>query len=87
MSPYNKIRSYSLKEIEDYILFYVKCSLKECEKRDVKGMYTKARAGEIKDFTGVDHPFEDPDNLDIIVEGDKQSVEESKELILKALIK
>jgi len=85
VSPYNKIRAYSRKEIEDYILVYIKCSLEECEKRDVKGMYAKARGGEIKDFTGVDHPFEDPDNPDIIVETDKQSVEESKELILKAL--
>ena len=85
VSPYNKIRAYSRREIEGYILVYVKCSLEECEKRDVKGMYTKARAGEIKDFTGIDHPFEDPDNPDIIVETDKQSVEESKELILKAL--
>ena len=85
VSPYNKIRTYSRKEIEDYILVYIKCSLEECEKRDVKGMYAKARAGEIKDFTGIDHPFEDPDNPDIIVETDKQSVEESKELILNAL--
>ena len=85
VSPYNKIRAYSRKEIEDYILVYIKCSLEECEKRDVKGMYAKARAGEIKDFTGIGHPFEDPDNPDIIVETDKQSVEESKELILKAL--
>ncbi len=85
VSPYNKIRAYSRKEIEDYILVYIKCSLEECEKRDVKGMYAKARAGEIKDFTGIDHPFEDPDNPDIIIETDKQSVEESKELILKAL--
>ena len=85
VSPYNKIRTYSRKEIEDYILVYIKCSLEECEKRDVKGMYAKARAGEIKDFTGIDHPFEDPDNPDIIIETDKQSVEESKELILKAL--
>jgi len=85
VSPYNKIRAYSRREIEGYILVYVKCSLEECEKRDVKGMYAKARSGEIKDFTGVDHRFEDPDNPDIIVETDKQSVEESKELILKAL--
>lgn len=85
VSPYNKIRSYSRKEISDYILVYVKCSLKECEARDVKGMYAKARAGEIKDFTGIDHPFEEPDNADITVETDKQTVKESTEIILKAL--
>ena len=85
ISPYNKIRDYSRKEIGNYILVYVKCSLKECENRDLKGMYAKARAGEIKDFTGIDHPFEEPDKPDIIVETDKQTVEESKNIILQAL--
>ncbi len=85
VSPYNKIRDYSRKEIGNYILVYVKCSLKECENRDVKGMYAKARAGEIKNFTGIDHPFEEPDKIDIIVETNKQTVEESKNIILKAL--
>jgi adenylylsulfate kinase len=85
VSPYNKIRAYSRNEIGDYILVYVKCSLEECEKRDVKGMYSKARAGEIKNFTGIDHPFEEPDNVEIIVETDKQTVEESKKIVLYAL--
>jgi len=85
VSPYNKIRAYSRKEIENYILVYVKCSLEECERRDVKGMYAKARSGEIKNFTGIDHPFEEPDNPDIIVETDNQTVEESTKIILDAL--
>ena len=85
VSPYNKIRAYSRKEIGAYILVYVKCTLNECEERDVKGMYAKARAGEIKDFTGIDDPFEEPDKADIIVETDKQTIEESKDIILKAL--
>lgn len=87
VSPYNKIREYSRNEIGDYILVYVKCSLEECEKRDTKGMYAKARAGEIKNFTGIDHPFEEPNSADIIVETDKQSIKESKDIILKALDK
>ena len=85
VSPYNKIRAYSRKEIGDYILVYVKCSIEECENRDVKGMYAKARVGEIKDFTGIEHPFEEPDNIDILVETDKQTVEESKNIVLEAL--
>ncbi|MFW9970657.1 MAG: adenylyl-sulfate kinase [Candidatus Odinarchaeota archaeon] len=85
VSPYNKIRAYSREEIGNYILVYVKCSLEECERRDVKGMYAKARAGEIKDFTGIDHPFEEPDNAEITIETDKQTVEESKNIVLKAL--
>jgi adenylyl-sulfate kinase len=87
VSPYNRIRAYSRKEIGEYILVYVKCSIEECEDRDVKGMYAKARAGEIKDFTGIDHPFEEPDCADITVETDKQTVEQSKEIILKELVK
>jgi len=87
ISPYNKIRAYSRKEIGDYILVYVKCSLEVCEQRDPKGMYKKARAGEIKNFTGIDHPFEEPDNPDIIIETDKQTIEECKNTILISLKK
>ncbi|MFX1454514.1 MAG: adenylyl-sulfate kinase [Promethearchaeota archaeon] len=87
ISPYNEIREYSRNEIGEYILVYVKCSLHVCEERDVKGMYAKARAGEINDFTGIDHPFEEPDNPDIVVETDKHNVEESKAIILRALNK
>ncbi|MFW9895176.1 MAG: adenylyl-sulfate kinase, partial [Candidatus Thorarchaeota archaeon] len=87
ISPYNKIRDYSRKEIGEYILVYVKCSLQVCEERDVKGMYAKARAGEIKDFTGIDHPFEEPNNPDIVVETDKYNLDESKAIILRALNK
>jgi adenylylsulfate kinase len=87
VSPYNEIRHRSRAEIGDYILVYVKCPVEVCEERDIKGMYAKARAGEIKEFTGVDDPFEEPDNADIIVETDKQNIEESKKIILKALDK
>jgi len=85
ISPFNDIREYSRKEIGEYILVYVKCSLEVCEERDIKGMYAKARAGKIKEFTGIDSPFEVPDSADIIVETDKQTVEESKQIIIEAL--
>ena len=85
ISPFNDIRDYSRKEIGDYILVYVKCSLEECEMRDIKGMYAKARAGEIKKFTGINSPFEEPDPVDIVVETDKQTVEESKKIVIDAL--
>ena len=87
VSPYNKIRAYSREEIGNYLLVFVKCPVNVCEERDVKGMYAKARAGEIKDFTGIDHPFEDPDNPDIIVDTDQQTVDESKNIIVEALNK
>ena len=86
ISPFNDIREYSRKEIGDFLMVYVKCPLNICEERDVKGMYAKARAGEIKQFTGIDSPFEEPYNADIIVETDKQTVEESKNIIINALI-
>ncbi len=85
VSPYNEIRHKSREEIGNYILVYVKCSVGVCEERDVKGMYAKAKAGEIKDFTGVDDPFEEPDDADIIVETDKQTVEKSKQIVLNKL--
>ena len=85
VSPYNIIRNYSRNEIDEYILVYVKCSLEECERRDVKGMYAKARVGEIKDFTGIDHPFEEPENPEIVVDTDIQTIEESKNIILNSL--
>ena len=87
ISPFNKIRDYSRKEISNFILVYVKCSLEECENRDVKGMYAKARCGEIQKFTGIDSPFEIPDTADIVVETDKQTIEESVKIILDSLDK
>ena len=87
ISPFNDIRRYSREEIGEYILVYVKCSLQECERRDIKGMYGKARAGQLKEFTGIDSPFEEPDTADIIVETDKQTVEESKTIIINSLKK
>jgi len=87
ISPFNDIREYSRKEIGTYILVYVKCPIEVCEQRDVKGMYAKARTGEITQFTGIDSPFEEPDMADIIVDTSKQTIEESKEIILKALSK
>ena len=87
ISPFNYIREYSRKEIGTYILVYVKCPIEICEQRDVKGMYAKARAGEIKQFTGIDSPFEEPDKADIIGDTSKQTIEESKEIILNSLDK
>lgn len=87
ISPFNDIREYSRKEIGNYILVYVKCPIEVCEQRDVKGLYAKARNGEITQFTGIDSPFEEPDTADIIVETDKQSIKECKEKILKSLAK
>lgn len=57
----------------DFVEIYVKCSLAECEKRDPKGLYKKARTGEIKEFTGVTHPYEEPVNPEIIIDTTQQN--------------
>ena len=65
----------------------MKCPVAVCEERDVKGMYAKAHAGEIKDFTGVDDPYEEPENAEIVVDTDKETVEESVAHVLGELEK
>lgn len=64
---------------------YVKCDVKECEKRDPKGLYQKARNGEISGFTGIDDPYEEPENPEIVVKTDQMTVEQCTEKILKYL--
>jgi len=59
--------------------------LDECEKRDVKGLYEKARAGHIKNFTGIDDPYEEPENAEIVVSTDSQTVEDSVDQIVDYL--
>jgi len=67
------------------VMVYVKCSAEVCAQRDVKGMWAKAKAGEIKGFTGYDAEFDVPENPAIIVETDKETIEESIEKILTQL--
>jgi adenylylsulfate kinase len=85
VSPYNDIRRNSREEIGEFILVYVKASPEICAERDVKGMWAKAKAGEIENFTGYDDPFEEPDDSDIIIYTEKETVNESKEKILNWL--
>ena len=66
---------------DNYLEVFVDCPLEECEKRDVKGLYAKARRGEIKNFTGIDSPFEKPLNADVIVESHKVSIADGVEAI------
>jgi adenylyl-sulfate kinase len=77
ISPYKEIRDYNRNEIKNFIEIYVECSIPKLAERDVKGLYTKALAGEIKNFTGVSDPYEAPDNPEIKVSSEKQTVEES----------
>jgi len=83
VSPYKERRNKSRKEIGNFIEVFVKCPLDVCKKRDVKGMYKKALSGKIKKFTGVDDPYEEPENPELVVDSDKETVEESVEKVLK----
>jgi adenylylsulfate kinase len=87
ISPYRKTRQ-TIKEVtSNFVELYVKCPVEVCEKRDSKGMYKLARAGKIKMFTGVDDPYEEPLSPDIVVETDRQNINECVNTILNGLIK
>lgn len=89
ISPYQEDRDQvrALLEEDEFIEIYVKCSVDTCEDRDPKGLYKKARAGEIKGFTGIDAPYEEPVNPEIVIETDKQTLEESVQTITDYLKK
>ncbi len=71
---------------DDYIEIYVNAPLEVCEQRDIKGLYEKARKGLIKNFTGIDSPFEEPENPDLEIRTDKLSVEEAINKILDLVL-
>ena len=85
VSPYKELRQHARENITNFIEVYVKCPVEICKDRDVKGMYEKAAKGEISNFTGVDDPFEEPDNPELVVETDKESLEESAAKVLHIL--
>jgi len=88
VSPFIENRADARKIVSDDSKFfevYVKCSLDECETRDVKGMYKKARANEIKQFTGISDPYEAPENPDFVVETDKETLDESVQKLVNFL--
>ena len=71
---------------DSFMEVYVSTPIEECERRDVKGLYARARKGEIKDFTGVSAPFEAPENPDLTLDTSKLSVEESVKLLLEKIL-
>ena len=87
ISPYIKQRQAARERIKNFLEIFVNCPLEICEQRDVKGMYKKARAGKIKNFTGINDPYELPVNPDVELNTDKLSVEESVEKIYRHLLR
>ncbi len=82
ISPYRQIREEVGQRIGDFVEVYVNAPLGVCEQRDVKGLYKKARAGEIKNFTGIDDPYEAPLNPTVECRTDLESLQESVEKVL-----
>ncbi|MCI2946920.1 adenylyl-sulfate kinase [Staphylococcus caledonicus] len=87
ISPYRQDRDdvRAILEEGEFIEVYTECSVEECEKRDPKGLYEKARSGEIKEFTGISAPYEAPNHPEITINTEQQSVEASVEHILNYL--
>jgi adenylylsulfate kinase len=89
ISPYiadrDAVRALHAADDMPFIEVFVDCALDEAEKRDPKGLYKKARAGEIKNFTGIDDPYEAPENPEIHLHSDKQSLEEEVQVMIQVL--
>lgn len=87
ISPFKeeRQRARDLVAAEDFVEIYCRCDLSVCEERDVKGLYKKARAGEIPEFTGISSPYEEPEKAEIVVDTDKHSLEECAKQILAYL--
>src|SRR5437763_3557163 len=85
IAPYSEARAWARREIGNFVEVYVKCPIDVCRQRDVKGLYKLADEGKIKGFTGVDDPYEEPDHPELVVETDKETVEESVSRIISKL--
>ena len=86
ISPYKAIRDEARAMIKDFVEVFADAPLEVCEERDVKGLYAKARAGEIKGFTGIDDPYEAPENAEVVVKTGEMSVDESAQAVIDKLI-
>jgi len=86
ISPYASIRREIRGMTQNFVEVFVEAPLAVVEERDTKGLYKKARSGEIKNFTGVSDPYEDPENAEVIVHTGNESIEESAKKILDYLV-
>lgn len=88
ISPYREDRNNIRKLLKEgeFIEVFIKCPLQECERRDPKGIYKRAKAGEIKEFTGISAPYEEPENPEIILKTDTMSIEECTKMLFNYLV-
>lgn len=89
ISPTNEIRGMASEIIgrEDFFEVYVSTPLEECERRDVKGLYARARRGEVKNFTGISAPFEAPENPQVVLDTSVKALNECVEILLEHILK
>ena len=87
ISPYKQDRDNvrAILEDDEFIEVYTKCSVEECENRDPKGLYKKARSGEIPEFTGISAPYEAPDHTEIILDTEHESINQSVDRVIQYL--
>jgi adenylylsulfate kinase len=87
ISPYRADRNKARELVDPgrFVEIYCQCALEECEKRDPKGLYKKARAGQIKEFTGIDAPYEAPEHPEIVIRTDEHSIESSADQVIDYL--
>ncbi len=85
ISPYRETREFVRRQCQHFVEVYVDAPLEECERRDVKGLYARSRAGEIRQFTGIDDPYEAPQSPELAIHTERQSIEESLAEILRAI--
>jgi adenylylsulfate kinase len=86
ISPYREIRDEARAMIKDFVEVFADAPIDVCEQRDVKGLYAKARAGEIKGFTGVDDPYEAPENAEVVCDTATETVEQSAQKVIDKLV-
>jgi len=86
IAPYGEAREWARKEIGNFVEVYVKCPIEVCRQRDVKGLYKLVDEGKIKNFTGVDDPYEEPEHPELVIETDKETIEESISRIFDKLV-
>jgi adenylyl-sulfate kinase len=85
ISPYRSTRAYARKELPKFVEVYLKCSLEECIRRDPKGLYKKALAGEINNMTGIQDPYEEPLNPEVVLDTEHDSSEHNVKKVLTKL--
>ncbi len=77
IAPYNDARNENRKLLDHYVEVFIKCPIEVLKKRDPKGLYARALAGEIKNFTGISDPYEEPESPEVVIRSDRESIDES----------